>query len=197
MRRVGTVLLAAALSSCGRPQERAPARPEYTPAKTLYNFKLAYNAPDFETYERLFSSESFALTVQEPPPGFPGDWGRLEVMEATRALFDDAYHVVLEMETTPGLVGTPPAMANEFTTKALNVRVRVWREPTYCFYARGKVAFRLIRPDASAPWLIAELNDGTGASHADVAANEQTFPCSWAAIKWHYLSGKREEDARH
>lgn len=189
--------MAAALSSCGRPEKRPPARPEYTPAKTLYNFKLAYNAPDFETYEALFSPEKFTLKAQEPPPGFPDYWGRFEEMEATRALFDDAYHVVLEMETAPRLVGTPRAGANEFTTKPLDVRVRVWREPAYCFYARGKVTFGLIRPDASAPWLIAELTDGTGASHADVAANEQTFPCSWAAIRWHYLSRKREGDGRH
>jgi len=197
VRNAVVILLIAALSSCGRPEKRPPARPVYTPAKTLYDFKLAYHAPDYETYEALFSPERFTLKVQEPPPGFPGEWGRLEEMEATRALFDDAYHVLLEIETAPGLVGMPPAAATEFTTKPLDVRVRVWREPAYCFYARGTVTFGLTRPDVSTPWLVAELTDGTGASYADIVANEQTFLCSWAAIKWHYLRRKREEDARH
>jgi len=130
-------------------------------------------------------------------PGFPAKWGWREEMDATRALLDDAYHVVLEMETAPGLVGMPPAAATEFTTEPLDVRVRVWREPTYCFYARGEVTFGLARSDASGPWVIVEMVDGTGASYADVVANEQTFPCSWSAIKWYYLNRKRGEDARY
>jgi len=197
VRRFAVILLAAVLSSCGRPERRPPARPAYTPAKTLYNLKLAYNAPDCRTYETLFSPERFTSSAEEPPPGFPAKWGWREEMDATRALLDDAYHVVLEMETAPGLVGMPPAAATEFTTVPLDVRVRVWREPTYCFYARGEVTFGLARSDASGPWVIVEMVDGTGASYADVVANEQTFPCSWSAIKWYYLNRKRGEDARY
>lgn len=197
MRRFAVILLAAVLSSCGRPERRPPARPAYAPAKALYNLKLAYNAPDYETYETLFSPERFTSSAEEPPPGFPAIWGWPEEMDATRALPENAYHVVLDMEATGGPVGTPPAAATEFTTEPLDVRVRVWREPAYCYYARGKVTFGLERPDASGPWVIVEMVDGTGASYADVVANEQTFPCSWSAIKWYYLNRKRGEYARY
>lgn len=197
MRCAALAFLAAAFCSCGPPPKAPPAKPEYTPAKTLYNLKLAYNAPDGKTYETLFSPDEFALKADTQPPGLPAPWRFREEMAATRALFRDAYHIVLEMETTEDAVGKPPAGATEFVTKPLPVRVRVWREPTYCFYAQGKVTFGLMRADASAPWVIAELIDETGASHADVVANEQTGLCSWTDIKWYYLRQGREANARH
>jgi hypothetical protein len=197
MRRAAVIFLAAVYCSCGPPEKAPPAKVEYTPAKALYNLKLAYNAPDYETYEALFSAEKFALQAEKPPPGLPAPWRFREEIEATRSLFRDAYHIVLEMETAEESVGTPPAAATEFLTKPLAVRVRVWREPTYCFYARGKVTFGLSRADPSGPWVIAELIDETGASYADVVANEQTGLCSWTDIKWYYLRQRREANAGH
>ncbi len=185
------------MASCGRPETPAPARPNYTPTKTLYTLKLAYNAPDYRTYERLFSPDEYSLEAEAPPAGMPRPWRFREEMEAARALFRDAYHVVLEMDATEKAVGAPPAGATEFATDPVDVRVRVWREPTFCFYARGKVVFAFERRDASAPWLIVKLIDGTAASQADVAANEQTLPCSWTDIKCYYLTRSREENAGH
>ncbi len=196
MRRAAVILLAVAYCSCGPSEKAPPAKPAYTPAKTLYHLKLAYNAPDYEAYEALFSPGKFALQAEKPPTGLPAPWRFQEEMEATRALFKDAYHIVLEMETSEEAVGTPAAGAAEFLTKPLAVRVRVWREPTYCFYARGKVVFGLSRADASAPWVIVALVDETGASHADVVANEQTDLCSWTDIKWYYLRPTRGVNAR-
>jgi hypothetical protein len=197
VRRFALVFGVAALASCGRPETPAPARPDYTPAKTLYTLKLAYNAPDYRTYEALFSPDGFLLEAEAPPAGMPRPWRFREEMEATRALFREAYHVVLEMDATEETVGAPPAGATELATDPVDVRVRVWREPTFCFYARGKVAFALKRLDASAPWLIVGLADGTAASRADVVANEQTLPCSWTEIKYYYLTRSREENAGH
>jgi hypothetical protein len=187
----------ATLLSCGRPETAAPARPNYTPAKTLYTLKLAYNAPDYRTYETLFSPEEYLLEAEASPAGAPRPWRFREEMDATRALFRDAYHVVLEMDATEGSVGTPPAGAVEYEAGPVDVRVRVWREPTFCFYARGKVAFAFKRRDASTPWLIVRLADGTAASRADIVANEQTLPCSWTEIKYYYLNRSREENAGH
>jgi hypothetical protein len=169
----------------------------YTPTQTLFNFKLAYNAPDYETYQALLSPEEFTLTAEETPPDFPAEWGWREETEAARETLGDAYHVLLEMEAKAESVGAPAAGATTYTTQPIDVRVRVWRDPGYCYYARGPVTFGFTRPDASAPWVISEIRDGTGASHVDVVVNEQTFPCSWAAIKWDYLRRKRERDARH
>jgi hypothetical protein len=149
--------------------------------------KLAYNAPDFKSYTALLARDEFEQTFARAPEGFAGRWGYGEETAASKALFGRAYHVVLEMATTAEAVGAPPPSATTFTSRPLDVRVRVWREPTYCYYARGRVTFKLRRPDAAAPWLIAGVDDGTGPENADVAANEQTVPCSWADIKWHYL----------
>jgi hypothetical protein len=195
MRRLTLVFWAAALVSCGRPEKQAPARPEYTPAKTLYNLKLAYNAPDFRVYEALFSPDEFVLEAETPPAGLPRPWRFEEEMEATRALFRDAYHIVLEMDAVEETAGALPPGATEYRTRPVDVRVRVWREPTFCFYARGEVAFAFKRRDVSAPWIIVGLIDNTGAGHADVLANEQTFLCSWTHIKYVYLTRAREENA--
>ena len=162
----------------------------------MYQMKLAYNAPDVESYRALFARDEFELTFDETPDGFAGRWGYDEEMAATRAMFEGAYHVVLEMATTEDAVGTPPPSATAFTTEPLDVRVRVWREPTYCYYARGRVAFALRKPGAAAPWIIVGMNDKTGAAHADVAAGEQTALCSWAEIKWYYLREAQGKDAR-
>ncbi len=195
MGRIALVFAIAALASCGRPEEQAPPRKDYTPAKTLYNLKLAYNAPDYRAYEALFSPDEFWLEAEAPAADMPRPWRFREEMEATRALFRDAYHVVLEMDATEESAGVPSPEATEYEADPVDVRVRVWREPTFCFYARGKVIFTFKRRDASAPWLITRLVDRTGASRAEVAANEQTFPCSWTDIKCYYWAGAREEDA--
>lgn len=157
---------------------------------------MAYNAPDFEVYRALFSREEFELTFGEAPEGWEERWGYDEEMAATRAMFEGAYHVLLEMAATEEAVGTAGPSATAFTTKPLDVRVRVWREPTYCYYARGRVAFTLARPDAAAPWVITGMRDETAAACADVAAGEQTAPCSWLEIKWRYLREAAGEDAR-
>jgi hypothetical protein len=158
--------------------------------------KLAYNAPDLEAYRVLFSREEFKLTFEEAPEGLEGRWGYEEEMAATRAMFEGAYHVLLEMAATEEAVGAAEPSATTCTTKPLDVRVRVWREPTYCYYARGRVTFTLARPDAGAPWVITGMRDRTGAAYADVAAGEQTAPCSWLEIKWRYLCEAAGEDAR-
>ena len=161
----------------------------------MYQMKWAYNAPDFNAYRELFSPEDFEVTFDEPPEGFAGRWGYDEEMTATRAIFEDAYHVVLEMATDDDAVGRPAPAATSFTTKPLDVRVRVWREPTFCHYARGSVTFALRRPSAEARWVIVGMTDRTGASRADVAAGEQTAPCSWSEVKWYYLRGAEGKNA--
>ena len=93
MRRFVLILGVAALFSCGRPETPAPVRSYYTPTKTLYTLKLAYNAPDYRTYEALFSPEEYLLEAEAPPAGMPRPWRFREEMDATRALFRDAYHV--------------------------------------------------------------------------------------------------------
>ncbi len=163
----------------------------------MYQMKLAYNAPDAESYRALFARDEFELTFDGTPDGYAGRWGYDEEMAATRAIFEGAYHVVLEMATTEDAVGTPPPSATAFMTEPLDVRVRVWREPTYCYYARGRVTFVLQKPGAAAPWIIVGMNDRTGAAHADVAAGEQTALCSWAEIKWYYLREAEGKDARY
>jgi hypothetical protein len=197
VRRAALIFAVAAFCSCGPAGKVPVAGPQYAPAKTLYKLKWVYNAPDIKAYGTLFAPARFTLKAEAPPAGFPERWGFREEMEATRALFANAYHIVLEMETTEESVGTPPPSATSFTAKPIDVRVRVWREPTYCFYARGKVTFRLTRPNVRAPWLIAEWVDATGGEHADVVANEQTGLCSWTDIKWYYLKRHREGNERH
>jgi hypothetical protein len=161
----------------------------------LYQMKWAYNAPDLDAYRELLSPDDFEVSFDEAPEGFAGPWGYDEEIEATRALFGEAYHVVLEMPTDGDAVGRPGPDATTFTTEPLDVRVRVWREPTFCYYARGSVAFALRRPSAEARWVIVGMKDETGAAHADVAAGEQTAPCSWAEIKWYYLRKAEGKDA--
>jgi hypothetical protein len=193
--RAASVLVAAGLCAC-TPAEKSPApAPRHSPARTLYQMKWAYNAPDFNAYRELFSAGEFELTFGETPEGFTGRWGYDEEMAATRAMFEDAYHVVLEMAATDDAVGRPAPAATSFTTEPLGVRVRVWREPTYCYYARGSVTFTLRKSGAGGRWVIVGMNDKTGAAHADVAAGEQTAPCSWADIKWYYLRAAEGSDA--
>jgi hypothetical protein len=153
----------------------------------LYQMKWAYNAPDLNAYRDLLSPNDFEVTFDEAPEGFAGRWGYDEEITATREMFERAYHVILEMPTDDGAVGRPAPAATAFTTAPLDVRVRVWREQTFCYYARGSVTFALRRPSAEARWVIVGMNDKTGAAYADVAAGEQTAPCSWAGIKWYYL----------
>jgi len=193
--RAALVFFVARLCACAPAEESPAPAPRYTPARTLYQMKWAYNAPDLSAYRELFSPDEFELTFDETPEGFAGRWGYEEEMAATRAMFEGAYHVVLEMVTTDDAAGRPPPGATAFTTEPLDVRVRVWREPTYCYYARGGVTFALRRPSAEARWIIVGMNDKTGAAHADVAAGEQTFPCSWAEIKWYYLREAKEKNA--
>jgi hypothetical protein len=187
---------AAFAASCGGPAPPPPKKSVPTPAATLYTLKLAYNAPDFEAYAALFSPGEFEARVENPPDRFPERWGYDEEMEASRALFADAFHIVFEMVTKDEAVGVPREGATSFSSLPMDVRIRVWREPTFCFYARGDVIFDFGREDADAPWLIVGLTDKTGSGSPRVLENEQTEACSWAEIKHYYLRQARKSDAK-
>lgn len=176
-----------AVTSCGRGNLR-PARPrDFSPAQTLYEFKLAYNAPDMNLYRELFVPQTFRYEPEKAPADFPETWGYDEEMAATAAIFAEAYHAVLDFDATAGAVGTPPLGATVYETPPLEVTLRVWENADRCFYARGPVTFTLGRPDTGGKWRITRIADKTGPDRAKVKPNAQTVVCGWMDVKFYYL----------
>jgi len=187
-------LAALLFAACGRPGPpgagKTPAR-VYTPAQTLYELKLAYNTPDLNLARQVFHSAEFSYTPENPPAGFPRPWRYDDEIAATAALFADAYHIVLDFDATPAAVGSPAPGATRYVTKPLEVTARVWRDPAFCFYARGFVTFTLARAHAAERWRVVGIVDRTGPASAAVKGDAETAVCSWADIKYFYLKRGR------
>jgi len=185
--------LALAAAACG-PAPPAPKPAEPSPARTLYRFKLAYNTPDPKLLADSLTPAGFGVEAEEPVPGMPARWGYDEEVAASRELFARAYHVVLDFTATDAAVGKPTPGALSFSTRSMDVTLRVWRDANYCFYAQGPVTFRLTRPAPAASWRIAGWRDGTGPAHADAVANAETRLSSWTEVKLYYWNLGCEEN---
>lgn len=179
------VVVAAAMG-CSAPVPKKPA-PRYTPAKTLYLLKLAYNTPDPSLFDGLFD-DGFSYEAARPPAGMPAGWGKKEEVSAHRAIVGGAFHSLLEMDASERAVGRPDASALRYRTPPLEVKLRVWREPNYCFCSYGTVVFEFRRRDLGSEWRIIRIEDATGVDPKSFRTNAETEVTSWAEIKWYYLS---------
>jgi hypothetical protein len=111
-------------------------------------------------------------------------------------MFAGAYHIVFEFIASDEAVGVPPPGALTFRSRPLDTRLRVWRDPTFCWYVRGDVVFDMRRPAPGKAWLIGGVEDRTGAGKGDVAANAETTLCSWTDVKLYYLKRASEADGK-
>jgi len=178
---------AAALAVACQPAPPAPRRAEGpTPARTLYQFKLAYNMPDAALAEEMLSRD-FVRRPFPPPAGFPAGWDYDAEVAATRAMLKGAYHVVLEFVATDEAVGKPASRATTFVSLPLDTRLRVWRNPNYCFYVRGDVVYSLARARPGDRWKITGVEDCTTACERDVRPNAETELTTWSRVMTYYL----------